>query len=67
MRGTHGYSPTHPELKAFFLIAGPEIRKGANVGDIDMRSVAPTLAKVLGVSLPAAKLPALNVFTGGSE
>jgi predicted AlkP superfamily pyrophosphatase or phosphodiesterase len=67
VRGTHGYSPTHPELRAFFLIAGPEIRKGANVGDIDMRSIAPTLAKVLGVALPAAALPALNIFTNGAK
>ena len=67
VRGTHGYSPTHPELRAFFLIAGPEIRKGANVGDIDMRSIAPTLAKVLGVSLPAAALPALAIFSRGAE
>ena len=67
VRGTHGYSPTHPELRAFFLIAGPEIRKGANVGDIDMRSIAPTLAKVLGVSLPAAALPALDIFSRGAE
>jgi predicted AlkP superfamily pyrophosphatase or phosphodiesterase len=67
VRGTHGYSPTHPELRAFFLVAGPEIRKGANAGDIDMRSVAPTLAKVLGVSLPAAALPALEIFAGNTK
>jgi len=67
VRGTHGYSPTHPELRAFFLIAGPEIRKGANVGDIDMRSIAPTLAKVLGADLPAAALLALNIFTSSAK
>jgi predicted AlkP superfamily pyrophosphatase or phosphodiesterase len=65
MRGTHGYSPTHPEMRAFFLIAGKGIREGADIGDIDMRSIAPTLAKVLNVSLSGADLPALEVLTDG--
>jgi predicted AlkP superfamily pyrophosphatase or phosphodiesterase len=59
--GTHGYAPTHPELLASFVIAGPGIRKGADLGEIDMRSIAPTLAKYLQVSLPAADLPALDL------
>lgn len=61
-RGTHGFSPTHPEMRASFVIAGPGIRKGVNIGDIDMRSVAPTVAKVLGVSFPTADLPPLDIF-----
>jgi predicted AlkP superfamily pyrophosphatase or phosphodiesterase len=61
--GTHGYSPTHPEMRSAFFMAGPGIRRGSNVGDIDMRSIAPTVAKLLGVALPAADLPALDVFT----
>src|SRR6185312_10237443 len=46
VRGTHGYSPTHPEMRAFFLASGTGIREGADIGDIDMRSFAPTLAKI---------------------
>jgi predicted AlkP superfamily pyrophosphatase or phosphodiesterase len=49
--GTHGYSPTHPEMLASFLISGPGIRRNADLGQIDMRSIAPTLASWLGVSL----------------
>jgi hypothetical protein len=49
--GLHGYLPSHPEMRASFVIAGPGIRRGANVGDIDMRSIAPTLAKLMGASL----------------
>jgi predicted AlkP superfamily pyrophosphatase or phosphodiesterase len=64
VRGTHGYSPVHPELRAFFLIAGTGIREGADVGDIDMRSIAPTLAKVLNVPLPSAELKPLAVSSG---
>ncbi|HVX66929.1 MAG TPA: ectonucleotide pyrophosphatase/phosphodiesterase [Bryobacteraceae bacterium] len=58
--GTHGYAPGHGEMSAAFLIAGPAIRKGADAGDIDMRSIGPTLARVLGVPLPAAEMPALD-------
>ena len=61
-RGTHGHSPAHPELGAFFLIAGDGIRKGLAIGDIDMRSVAPTVAKALGAAFPSADLPPLAVF-----
>jgi predicted AlkP superfamily pyrophosphatase or phosphodiesterase len=60
--GTHGYAPTHPEMLAAFLIAGDGIRAGADVGEIDMRSIAPTLAKYLGASLSSADLPPLEVF-----
>ena len=61
-RGTHGHSPTHAELGAFFVIAGDGIRKGLATGPIDMRSVAPTVAKALRVDFPGADLPPLAVF-----
>ncbi|HEY3454602.1 MAG TPA: ectonucleotide pyrophosphatase/phosphodiesterase [Bryobacteraceae bacterium] len=60
-RGTHGYSPDNPDLLASFFIAGPGIRKGLNLGQIDMRSIAPTLAHFLGVPFPSAALPALDL------
>ncbi len=60
--GTHGYAPDHPELLASFFIAGPKVRRGAaDLGQIDMRSVAPTLAECLGVSFPTADAKALGV------
>lgn len=61
--GNHGYSPDHPELRASFFILGPGVRKGLNLGDIDMRSIAPTLARYLNVSLPSADLPPLPIST----
>jgi predicted AlkP superfamily pyrophosphatase or phosphodiesterase len=61
VKGTHGYAPAHPELLASFVIAGPGIRKGADFGEIDMRSIAPTLAKYLQAPLPTADLPALEL------
>jgi len=62
VHGVHGYAPTHPELQASFLIVGPDIRKGLDLGAIEMRNVAPTLAKLLGISFPSAPLPALPVL-----
>lgn len=55
INGTHGYFPFHPEMRATFMIEGPGVPKADSLGDIDMRAIAPTLAKVLGVDLPAAK------------
>ncbi len=60
-KGQHGYAPTHPELLASFVLAGPGVTKGGNLGEIDMRSIAPTLAKLLGTSLPSAERPALSI------
>jgi predicted AlkP superfamily pyrophosphatase or phosphodiesterase len=62
VRGTHGYSPIHPEMRASFFIAGPGIRNGFDLGEIEVRSFAPTLAKLLGLSFPTADLQPLAVF-----
>ena len=53
--GTHGYLPDMREMDASFFIAGPGVPKGRNLGRIDMRDVAPTLAGLLRVSLPTAE------------
>ncbi len=58
-RGMHGYFPAAPEMRSIFLIMGPGIARHHDYGEIDMRSIAPTLAKVLGVSLVDAEKPAL--------
>jgi len=52
-KGMHGYVPTHPEMRATLIIAGPGIPKKA-LGEVDMRDIAPTLAKLMKVSLPSA-------------
>jgi len=54
VKGTHGYFPTHPEMRATFILAGPGIAKHGSLGEIDMRDIAPTLAKVMKVTLPGA-------------
>jgi predicted AlkP superfamily pyrophosphatase or phosphodiesterase len=53
LKGTHGYFPDNKEMRATFMIAGPGI-KPKKLGEIDMRDIAPTLAKILDVPLPKA-------------
>jgi predicted AlkP superfamily pyrophosphatase or phosphodiesterase len=53
--GTHGLSRDFPEMDASFFIAGPGVPPGKIADRIDMRDIAPTLAHLLGVSLPAAE------------
>ena len=53
-KGTHGYLPERPEMHASFFIVGPGIETGRDLGVIDMRRIAPTLARILGIKLPSA-------------
>ena len=55
VRGSHGYFPEHAEMHSTFLIEGPGIPAGKNLGEIDMRDIAPTVARVMNVSLPGAQ------------
>lgn len=54
-KGTHGYSPEAPEMRSSFMMMGPGIAKGKSYGEIDMRSIAPTLAQIMGFTLPLSK------------
>jgi predicted AlkP superfamily pyrophosphatase or phosphodiesterase len=51
----HGYDPAWPQMRATFLIEGKGIKAGKDLGQIDMRDIAPTIAYVLGVKLPQAE------------
>jgi predicted AlkP superfamily pyrophosphatase or phosphodiesterase len=53
-KGMHGYFPDHPEMRATLIIAGPGVPKHGSLGEVDMRDIAPTVAKVLNVGLPSA-------------
>jgi len=52
LKGTHGYLPYRPEMHSSFFIRGPNIDAGRDLGIIDMRQIAPTLAGILGLRLP---------------
>ena len=59
--GMHGYLPTNPEMRSTFILIGPGIPANHSLGNIDMRSIAPTLAKLLHLELPSAELPPLDL------
>ncbi len=59
--GMHGYLRSNPEMHSSFFLVGPGIPAGRNLGEIDMRSIAPTLASQLGITLSGAELPALRL------
>jgi predicted AlkP superfamily pyrophosphatase or phosphodiesterase len=52
--GSHGYLNTDPDMEALFIASGAHIRSGIDLGSISNLRVAPTIAKILGVSLPDA-------------
>ena len=61
-KGMHGYFPGAPEMRSTFMIAGPGIAKARDLGEIDMRAIAPTLARAMGAVLPGAEKPPLPVL-----
>jgi len=50
--GTHGYLNSDPELDGIFIANGPDIKPGTVVERVSNLDVAPTLAKIMGVTLP---------------
>ncbi len=60
-RGSHGFSPEYPEMRASFFALGAGIARNRNLGVVDMLQVAPTVARILGVTMPTATAAPLNV------
>jgi predicted AlkP superfamily pyrophosphatase or phosphodiesterase len=52
--GTHGALNDLPELRSSFFVVGALIPAKTNLGVIDIRDIAPTLAKLAGLELPTA-------------
>ena len=53
--GDHGFLPENADMDAAFFLAGPGVPAGLALGRVDMRDIAPTLAGLLRVPLPAAE------------
>jgi predicted AlkP superfamily pyrophosphatase or phosphodiesterase len=53
--GMHGYSPTQPDMRSVFFMAGPGVTSSKQLGEIDMRDIAPTIARLLGINLKTAE------------
>jgi predicted AlkP superfamily pyrophosphatase or phosphodiesterase len=60
-RGSHGFSPDFAEMRASFFMAGAGIAHHRDLGIIDMRRIAPTVAQLLNVQMPAATLLPLPI------
>jgi predicted AlkP superfamily pyrophosphatase or phosphodiesterase len=58
-KGVHGLWPTKLNYRSVFVVSGDRVRPGVHLGEISVLDVAPTLASLLGVSLPEAKQPSL--------
>jgi len=52
--GTHGYLNSDPELDGFLIANGRGIKPGITLDRISNTDVAPTIAKLLGLTLPDA-------------
>jgi predicted AlkP superfamily pyrophosphatase or phosphodiesterase len=59
--GSHGFSPDFPQMRAAFFVAGNGIARRRDLGVIDMRQIAPTVAQLLKVSLPSATAAPLRI------
>jgi predicted AlkP superfamily pyrophosphatase or phosphodiesterase len=59
--GMHGYLPSNPEMRSSFFVIGKGIAHGRDLGVIDMRQIAPTVASLLSVKLPASHAQVINV------
>jgi predicted AlkP superfamily pyrophosphatase or phosphodiesterase len=59
--GSHGFSPEFSEMRAAFFVVGPTIAHHRDLGVIDMRQIAPTVAQLLHAKLPDASLEPLPI------
>jgi hypothetical protein len=62
--GSHGFLPDASDMAAALFLVGPGIPAGTDLGVVDMRDVAPTLARRLGLSLATAEGRDLLAHTG---
>jgi predicted AlkP superfamily pyrophosphatase or phosphodiesterase len=58
-KGSHGHAPDREEVQASLVLCGPGFRGRGDLGVVPMTSVAPTLARVLGLTLDPAAGPPL--------
>jgi len=59
--GSHGFSPEFAEMRASFFASGVGIARHRDLGLVDMRRIAPTVAELLHAQLPDAGLASLPV------
>jgi len=52
--GTHGELPDLPDLRSAFFFIGPGIPRARELGIVDMRDIAPTLAHAVNLPFTSA-------------
>jgi predicted AlkP superfamily pyrophosphatase or phosphodiesterase len=60
--GNHGYLSSNTNMNALFVVSGRGIKRGSKLGTVDNRDVAPTIAHLLGQTLPGADGKVLRVI-----
>jgi predicted AlkP superfamily pyrophosphatase or phosphodiesterase len=55
VKGAHGFLPDDPEMLGTFVIWGAGVRAGVRLGVIDNVDVAPTIAHLLGLTMPGVE------------
>lgn len=53
-KGMHGYFPDTPEMRSTLIADGPDLKVLGSIGSINMEDIAPSVARLLHVSLPDA-------------
>ena len=51
----HGYSEVFPEMRAAFFLEGANIPKNNDISGMELVDIAPTLAGIMGFSMPEAE------------
>ena len=54
-KGMHGYLPSDPAMQSSLFVDGPGVARHGDLGQIDMRAIAPSVARILGVTLDGAE------------
>lgn len=65
--GSHGYLSTEPRMNAVFVASGAGIEAGAKLDTVENTAVAPTVARLLDVSLDRASGRVLAEVLDGRE
>lgn len=62
-KADHGYHPSKPDYETFFAMAGPGIKKGAQIKAMSLVDIAPTWAELLNLELKDVDGVVLDIFT----
>lgn len=53
--GTHGYFPDFREIRTGFLVVAPGVKAGGVIQEMNLRDIAPIVARALQISFPTAE------------